>query len=68
LGNTLNYLTIQKIEFFKNQKIIDIQTGWEHSIAINKKGEIYSWGGNYDGQIGNGNYKNQLIPIKIYNI
>jgi len=39
LGNTTNYSTIQKIEFFKNKKIIDIQSGGSHSLAVNKSGE-----------------------------
>jgi len=47
LGNTENYSTIQKIEFFKNQKIIDIQSGLGHSLAINKDGKIiFSCGNN----------------------
>jgi len=36
-------------------------------LFINK-GEIYSWGGNLWGQLGNGNNTNQLTPIKIFKI
>jgi hypothetical protein len=28
-------------------------------------GEVYAWGSNYSGQIGNGNNSDQLIPIKV---
>jgi hypothetical protein len=28
--------------------------------------DIFGWGGNYYGEIGNGNNKDQLTPIKIY--
>jgi len=66
LGNKINYETIQKIEFFNNKNIIDINSGWYHSLAINKKFEVYSWGKNEEGQLGNGNYTTQLTPIKIY--
>jgi hypothetical protein len=28
--------------------------------------DIFGWGRNYYGEIGNGNNENQLTPIKIY--
>jgi len=41
LGNKNKYTSIQKIEFFNNKNIIDIQSGVEHSLAINKEGKIF---------------------------
>ena len=35
-------------------EISDISTGLAHSIAINKEGEIFTWGLNSFGQLGNG--------------
>ena len=70
IENTTDQSTIQQIPFFKNNniKIIDIETGGAHSLAISEDGEVYSWGYNKSWQLGNGNSDNQLIPIKIYKI
>jgi len=37
IGNTTKNLKLQKIEFFKNKNIVDINTGLDHSLAISKK-------------------------------
>ena len=70
IGNTTDQSTIQQIPFFKNNniKIIDIETGYAHSLAISEDGEVYSWGYNGSGQLGNGNNNDQSTPIKIYKI
>jgi alpha-tubulin suppressor-like RCC1 family protein len=68
-GNNNDCKEIKEIEFFKNSKIIDIKSGRQHSLSISKNGEIYGWGYNGLGQLGNKKYdKNCLIPIKIYQI
>jgi hypothetical protein len=68
IGEEKNDTKVHKIEFLKNKKIIDITSGQFHSLAISKDGDIYSWGYNAHGQLGNGNNKNQFIPIKIFTI
>jgi alpha-tubulin suppressor-like RCC1 family protein len=42
-----------------------IECGWHHSLALTKNSEVYAWGWNRFGQIGNGCYDNQLTPIKV---
>lgn len=43
-----------------------ISAGGLHTCVLNKEGEIYCWGNNYQGQIGNGNFsKNELRPSKV---
>jgi alpha-tubulin suppressor-like RCC1 family protein len=54
LNQHLNY------EFF-----IDISCGAFHSLVLTNCGEVYAWGLNTNGQIGNGCNDNQLIPIKV---
>jgi RCC1 and BTB domain-containing protein len=39
--------------------------GRGHSLILANEGDIYAFGSNQYGQIGNGNYKNQNIPLKI---
>jgi alpha-tubulin suppressor-like RCC1 family protein len=70
-GTTHICLNIKQIEYFKNIFIVDIACGGYHCLSISNKSEIYSWGSNEYGQIGNGKYgkdKIQLTPIKIFKI
>jgi alpha-tubulin suppressor-like RCC1 family protein len=59
---------IKQIDYFSNIFIMDVSCGEHHCLAISNKGEIFSWGYNEYGQIGNGNSENQLTPIKIFKI
>jgi len=48
--------------------IIDICCGYLHSLALTIDGEVYAWGYNKDGQIGNGKnseYESQLMPYHV---
>lgn len=46
------------IEFLSDENIIDIKCGAYHSLALTNNGEVYAWGGNQCGQIGN---KSELL-------
>jgi alpha-tubulin suppressor-like RCC1 family protein len=71
LGNGKNDYKIYKpglIEYLNDKNIIDICCGGCHSLVLTKSGEVYAWGCNDLGQIGNGSYgfdTFQLIPIKL---
>jgi len=44
----------------------DVGYSWIISIsAITEEGNLYCWGDNEDGQIGNGTKEDQLIPVKV---
>ena len=44
--------------------IIYISAGEYYSIAVNKKGEVYSWGNNNNGQLGDGTVVTRHTPVK----
>jgi alpha-tubulin suppressor-like RCC1 family protein len=70
-GTTKDCTKIKQIEFFKNIFIVDIVCGNIHCLAISNKNEIFGWGDNKFGQIGNGKSGNdakELTPIKIFKI
>ena len=51
-------------------KYKQISAGFDHSLALDEEGNIWSWGGNSSGQLGNGKSgysENVLIPTKITN-
>jgi inhibitor of Bruton tyrosine kinase len=62
--------TIKKIDYFSNIFIVDISTGADHHLSISDKGDIFSWGDNKFGQIGNGKSGETalLTPIKIFKL
>jgi len=65
IGNFDNQSSPQQILFFKNpEEIISLSCGYSFSICICKTG-VFSWGGNYSGQLGIGNLDNQSSPQQI---
>lgn len=42
-----------------------IATGSDHVIATKTDGTLWAWGGNYDGQVGDGTFSNKDVPIHI---
>ncbi|KAK2577032.1 hypothetical protein KPH14_011991 [Odynerus spinipes] len=47
------------------KKVVSITCGQTYSMAVTDSGEVYGWGHNGVGQLGNGNYTNQLSPCKV---
>ncbi|XP_015608978.1 RCC1 and BTB domain-containing protein 1 isoform X3 [Cephus cinctus] len=47
------------------KKVISIACGQTSSIAVTDNGDVYAWGYNGVGQLGIGNYVNQLNPYKV---
>jgi len=45
--------------------IIGIACGQTSTIAITNNGEVYGWGNNGNGQLGNGNNVNQINPCRV---
>ena len=67
LGNTTEYAEPQQITDI-TEKITDVKTGYYHSIALTEKGEVYTWGYNGYGQLGNGTREDSLVPVKVAGI
>jgi alpha-tubulin suppressor-like RCC1 family protein len=45
--------------------ITAIAGGGAHSIALASDGTVYTWGYNFDGQLGNGNNSNSNVPVAV---
>jgi alpha-tubulin suppressor-like RCC1 family protein len=52
-------------QYLNNEFVIDISCGDSHSLVLTNCGEVYAWGENYSGQIGNDCNDHQLMPIKV---
>ena len=49
----------------EDTKIVDIAAGTDHNLALDQQGNLWAWGRNDDGQVGNGTTNYQSIPIQI---
>jgi alpha-tubulin suppressor-like RCC1 family protein len=48
--------------------MISVACGSTHSLAITSLSEVYSWGGNQFGQLGQGDYLSRNLPTKVRRI
>lgn len=65
-GRNENHFEPVCIASLRNVNIIEIVCGQHHSVALSRKGDLYTWGHNHAGQLGIGekvNYRN--IPTKV---
>ena len=44
---------------------IALATGFGHALALTENGEVYAWGRNSQGQVGCGNTKKIMTPVKL---
>ncbi|MCD8157816.1 MAG: hypothetical protein LUD77_02665, partial [Clostridiales bacterium] len=47
------------------ENVTAISAGGMHSMALTADGNLYTWGGNYAGQLGTGNHTDLSIPKKV---
>lgn len=62
------YTPVEITEYFNltpGEKIIQIALGLEHSMALTNLGNVYTWGSNEYGQLGNNSIYNESRPVKI---
>jgi uncharacterized repeat protein (TIGR02543 family) len=68
-GTTVDqYTPIDITSYFylnENEIITSISMGWSHSSALTSEGRLFTWGGNYFGQLGDGTTIDRLIPTEI---
>lgn len=57
-------LPIKVIEL-EGVKIIQVAAGTSYSTALAEDGSVYTWGYNYEGQLGIGTRERSLIPVKV---
>ena len=53
------------MKILEGVKFKEISAGDVHSLGIDEQGNLWAWGSNSSGQLGNGTTTNSSIPIKI---
>ena len=57
----------KETDYFVNNsiKVKDVETGYDHPLAVDMNGKVYSWGSNDSGQCGFANENYVFLPKKI---
>ncbi|KUF97957.1 hypothetical protein AM588_10010424 [Phytophthora nicotianae] len=63
-GEIWAWVMAKPIEFFSKDNVVSIAAGRDFSFALTDKGELYSWGGNSQNQLGIGGG----LAMDVYNI
>lgn len=48
---------------YAERKIISVSAGENHTMALDNEGNLWAWGDNFFGQVGDGNISTYLEPI-----
>jgi len=62
--NTQTIPTLVDLTPLNDSKVIAVSAGFSYSLALDDQGRLWAWGYNYYGQLGNGNYQDQLKPVQ----
>ncbi|KAJ5073798.1 hypothetical protein M0811_08362 [Anaeramoeba ignava] len=64
-GNTREFTEIKSSLFENDDNILDFSVGYNYNLILTSKPKLIGFGDNYWGQLGNGDTKDQSIPIQI---
>lgn len=64
-GTTRTRLAWARVPLPEGTAITGVRAGTDHVLALTKNGEVYAWGRNHRGQIGNGLTEHQLTPYRV---
>lgn len=68
-GTTLDNLNPKPVKNnFGSEKIVALSAGGYHNMALSSKGNLWGWGWNGYGQLGDYSHTNSSTPKKIYSI
>ncbi len=45
-----------------------ISCGFKHTAIVSKLGRVYTWGSNFDGELGHGDFRSRKVPTRIDSI
>lgn len=65
LGNTTDRTTPTQVTFPGGLRVRNASIGWKHAIAMDEAGEVWTWGDNVAGGVGNGTTTDAHSPVKI---
>lgn len=64
-GSKDNYYHFTPTTLKTLDHIKEVAAGWFHSLALEEDGTVWSWGGNYKGQLGDGSLEERSLPVQV---
>lgn len=64
-GTTISSATPVQVQFPAAIAITAIAAGYDHSLALDTYGRVWTWGDNIDGQLGDGTTTNSSTPVMV---
>eukprot|EP00698_Gefionella_okellyi_P005691 TRINITY_DN15158_c0_g1_i1.p1 TRINITY_DN15158_c0_g1~~TRINITY_DN15158_c0_g1_i1.p1 ORF type:complete len:374 (+),score=45.87 TRINITY_DN15158_c0_g1_i1:36-1157(+) len=61
-GGTASKYIPTRISALDSRQVVQLACGWAHSVALTAKGEVYTWGRGFEGQLGVGKDTCSLAP------
>lgn len=58
-------LPIQTVPVKVMEGIASVSCGYNHTVACGTDGSLWTWGDNYNGELGNGSTEDSSVPVKI---
>ncbi|GJD06249.1 Ultraviolet-B receptor UVR8 [Galdieria sulphuraria] len=52
----------------EKEKVISVSCGRSHTAAVTEKGEVWTWGNGYEGELGHGEKNSQYQPKKVQSL
>ena len=63
--NRLSPVPVTTLGVLDGQSISSVAAGHYYSVALSSTGDIFSWGTNGDGQLGDGTTTNRSVPVQL---
>jgi len=64
-----NYADRSEIDFvsgdLEDKKVVEVEWGFNITVALTSEGEVYSWGSGKEGALGHSDYEDWYLPKKI---
>ncbi|PSC72205.1 ultraviolet-B receptor UVR8 [Micractinium conductrix] len=65
VGTNEDVVTPQQVQALAGQRVVLLESGWKHSLAVTDTGRFYAWGRNVNGQLGTGGTQDSNVPVEI---
>lgn len=52
VGSNEDVVAPQQVQALAGERVVQLESGWKHTLAVTETGRFYSWGRNVNGQVG----------------
>jgi alpha-tubulin suppressor-like RCC1 family protein len=67
-GARANYFSAGAVDqsgALAGKTLVQVARGLDHTLALDSDGVVYSWGGNSEGQLGDGSTRSSFVPLRV---